>query len=44
MYQKFGLFIGGSWRGAAAAAAAAPVISPVTEQPLGEAPVATGRH
>ncbi len=39
MYQKFGLFIGGSWTGAAGGATA-PVISPVTEQPLGEAPVA----
>ena len=39
MYQKFGLFIGGSWTGASGGATA-PVISPVTEKPLGEAPVA----
>ena len=40
MYQKFGLFIGGGWRGAAGGGVA-PVISPVTEKPIGEAPVAT---
>ena len=39
MYQKFGLFIGGSWTGAAGGETAA-VISPVTERPVGEAPVA----
>lgn len=41
MYQKFGLFIGGSWTGASAGATA-PVFSPVTEKPLGEAAVAAG--
>lgn len=40
MYQKFGLFIGGSWTGADGGATA-PVFSPVTEKPVGEAPVAT---
>jgi len=40
MYQKFGLFIGGSW-GAATGGGTTPVISPVSEKPLGEAPVAT---
>jgi succinate-semialdehyde dehydrogenase/glutarate-semialdehyde dehydrogenase len=40
MYEKFGLFIGGSWAGAGGGTTA-PVISPVSEKPLGEAPVAT---
>ncbi|MFO1208109.1 MAG: NAD-dependent succinate-semialdehyde dehydrogenase [Amaricoccus sp.] len=39
MYESFGLFLGGSWSGAAGGTA--PVVSPVTEKPLGEAPVAT---
>ena len=39
MYTRFGLFIGGEWR-QAADGATAPVMSPVTEDPLGEAPVA----
>jgi succinate-semialdehyde dehydrogenase / glutarate-semialdehyde dehydrogenase len=38
MYERFGLFIDGSWRGPAATAA---VLSPVTEKPLGQAPAAT---
>lgn len=40
MYQKFGLFLGGAWTGATGGGAA-PVVSPVTEKPLGEAPAAT---
>lgn len=40
MYQKFGLFIGGGW-GGATGGGTAPVISPVSEKPLGEVPVAT---
>jgi succinate-semialdehyde dehydrogenase/glutarate-semialdehyde dehydrogenase len=40
MYGDYGLFIDGSWR-AASDRAVAPVRSPVTEKPLGEAPVAT---
>ncbi|HXZ14373.1 MAG TPA: aldehyde dehydrogenase family protein, partial [Roseiarcus sp.] len=40
MYERFGLFLGGEWRPAANGAKAA-VISPVTETPLGEAPVAS---
>jgi len=40
MYQKFGLFIDGKWRHASDGGTA-PVISPVTEKPLGEAPAAT---
>jgi succinate-semialdehyde dehydrogenase/glutarate-semialdehyde dehydrogenase len=40
MYQNYGLFIDGRWRGASDGGAAA-VLSPVTEKPLGEAPVAT---
>ncbi len=39
MYERFGLFIGGGWT-AASGGATAPVISPVSEKPLGEAPVA----
>ena len=39
MYAAFGLFIAGEWR-QAADGAAAPVMSPVTENPLGEAPLA----
>jgi succinate-semialdehyde dehydrogenase / glutarate-semialdehyde dehydrogenase len=38
MYERFGLFIDGSWRHGAATEA---VISPVTEKPIGEAPSAT---
>jgi succinate-semialdehyde dehydrogenase/glutarate-semialdehyde dehydrogenase len=41
MYRNYGLFIGGSWTGATGGGTA-PVVSPVTERPLGEAPVATG--
>jgi succinate-semialdehyde dehydrogenase/glutarate-semialdehyde dehydrogenase len=40
MYARFGLFIGGTWR-RAADGAIAPVMSPVTETPLGEAAVAS---
>jgi succinate-semialdehyde dehydrogenase/glutarate-semialdehyde dehydrogenase len=40
MYQTFGLFIDGKWRGASDGGTA-PVMSPVTERPIGEAPVAT---
>lgn len=40
MYRKFGLFIDGRWR-SASDGGAAPVMSPVTEKSLGEAPVAT---
>jgi succinate-semialdehyde dehydrogenase/glutarate-semialdehyde dehydrogenase len=39
MYERFGLFLAGQWRPAANGAKAA-VMSPVTETPLGEAPVA----
>ena len=39
MYASYGLFIGGRWC-AAADGASAPVVSPVTEKPIGEAPVA----
>jgi succinate-semialdehyde dehydrogenase/glutarate-semialdehyde dehydrogenase len=39
MYDRFGLFIGGAWRHAASGATAV-VMSPVSETPLGEAPVA----
>ena len=39
MYQRFGLFIGGQWR-ASVSGATAPVFSPVTEQSLGDCPVA----
>ena len=40
MYDRFGLYIAGEWL-AAAKGAKAPVISPVTEAALGEAPVAS---
>lgn len=40
MYQNFGLYIDGQWR-QASDKAAFPVISPVHERALGEAPVAT---
>jgi succinate-semialdehyde dehydrogenase / glutarate-semialdehyde dehydrogenase len=40
MYQTFGLFIDGKWRGASDGGTA-PIMSPVTERPIGEAPVAT---
>lgn len=40
MYENYGLFINGRWRGASGGGAS-PVLSPVTEKPLGEAPVAT---
>lgn len=40
MYENYGLFIDGRWRGASGGGAS-PVLSPVTEKPLGEAPVAT---
>ncbi len=39
MYDRFGLFINGAWT-AAADGATAPVFSPVTEQALGNVPVA----
>lgn len=39
MYSPFGLFIGGDWR-PALAGATAPVLSPVTERPLGDCPLA----
>lgn len=39
MYENFGLFIAGAWR-AASGGATAPVFSPVTEQALGQCPVA----
>ena len=39
MYARFGLYIGGGWT--AGSAGTAPVLSPVSERPLGEAPVAT---
>lgn len=38
MYSKFGLFIAGEWR---KPSATAPVLSPVTEKSLGDAPAAT---
>lgn len=38
MYSTFGLFIAGEWR---KPAATAPVLSPVTEKSLGDAPAAT---
>ena len=40
MYANYGLFIDGNWR-QASDGGAAPVLSPVTEKPLGEVPVAT---
>src|SRR5882757_620258 len=40
MYENFGLFIDGKWRGASDGKTA-PVNSPVTEKPLGEVPIAT---
>src|SRR5918996_3681715 len=40
MYQRYGLFIDGEWR-AASGGQTAPVLSPVTEKSLGEAPVAS---
>lgn len=40
MYENFGLYIDGTWRGASDGGAV-PVMSPVTEKPLGESPVAT---
>jgi succinate-semialdehyde dehydrogenase / glutarate-semialdehyde dehydrogenase len=40
MYARFGLFIQGAWR-ASADGATAPVFSPVTEQSLGDCPVAS---
>ncbi len=40
MYQSYGLFIDGGWR-AASDRGTAPVISPVTGEPLGDCPVAT---
>lgn len=39
MYDRFGLFIAGSWR-AAASGQTTPVFSPVTEQSLGDCPLA----
>ncbi|OYU20100.1 MAG: NAD-dependent succinate-semialdehyde dehydrogenase [Rhodobacteraceae bacterium PARR1] len=40
MYSRFGLFIAGAWQ-ASVTGATAPVFSPVTEQSLGECPVAS---
>lgn len=40
MYARFGLFIDGAWR-ASADGVTAPVFSPVTEQSLGDCPVAS---
>jgi succinate-semialdehyde dehydrogenase / glutarate-semialdehyde dehydrogenase len=40
MYERFGLFIDGAWR-ASIDGATAPVFSPVTEQSLGECPIAS---
>lgn len=40
MYRRFGLFIGGQWQ-ASVSGATAPVFSPVTEQSLGDCPVAS---
>ena len=40
MYERFGLFIGGGWT-AAGNGATAPVFSPVSEQPMGDCPVAS---
>ncbi|SJM33965.1 NAD-dependent succinate-semialdehyde dehydrogenase [Mesorhizobium delmotii] len=40
MYANYGLFIDGKWR-KASDGGTVPVMSPVTEKPLGEAPVAT---
>ena len=40
MYSRFGLFIDGRWR-EASKGATTPVMSPVTERPVGEAPVAS---
>lgn len=40
MYSRFGLFIAGQWQ-ASATGATAPVFSPVTEQSLGECPIAS---
>src|SRR5712691_2701182 len=40
MYQRFGLFVAGEWRQAESGAKAA-VISPVTGDSLGEAPIAS---
>lgn len=40
MYQPYGLFIDGRWR-PASDGGVTPVLSPVTEKPLGECPVAT---
>ena len=40
MYQSFGLFLDGAWR-PASDNASAPVLSPVSERPLGDVPVAT---
>lgn len=40
MYARFGLFIAGEWR-ASVTSATVPVFSPVTEQSLGDCPVAS---
>jgi succinate-semialdehyde dehydrogenase/glutarate-semialdehyde dehydrogenase len=40
MYRQFGLFIAGQWQ-ASVSGATAPVFSPVTEQSLGDCPVAS---
>lgn len=40
MYSRFGLFIAGEWQ-ASVTGATAPVLSPVTEQSLGDCPVAS---
>lgn len=41
MYERFGLFIDGSWRPASSTTA---VLSPVTEKPVGHAPAATAEE
>ena len=40
MYRQYGLFIGGQWR-AGVSGTTVPVLSPVTEQSLGDCPVAS---
>lgn len=40
MYDDYGLYIGGRWRGASDGGTY-PVLNPATEEPLGEAPAAT---
>ena len=40
MYERFGLFLDGAWRGASDGGTA-PVLSPATARPRGDAPGAT---